>query len=107
MATGNLGGTLLLTRGVVGQRDRIEMTQRPLPDGCRDGQAEGDKSRGGEASDETPKQAVAPCGLKSRCFGGICAHIKARVIGGRHADGNTLRKGCLRDPVSLILGRPS
>lgn len=54
MATGNLGGTLFLTRGVVGQRDRIEMTQRPLPDGCRDGQAEGDKGRGGEASDETP-----------------------------------------------------
>ena len=82
MATGNLGGTLLLTRGVVGQRDRIEMTQRPLPDGCRDGQAEGDKGRDGEASDETPQQTVALGGLEGRCFGGICAHIRTRVIGG-------------------------
>lgn len=102
-----MGRALPLTRGVLGQRDRIEITQRPLPDGCRDGQTEGDNGRGGEASDETPQQAVALGGPKGRWFGGICAHQDAgyrQVPRGRQDPPQGMSSGFrMRHPCPLML----
>ena len=64
----------MLPRDILRQRDRVEVAPGLLPDGGRDGQAEGHRCGHGEATDQTPQEAVTVRGLEGRGIGGICAH---------------------------------